>query len=582
MAALAALALLWGWLLILAGPPPVRAQSMGTAPGSPPASLLRVELIAQSPGESHFRLSFSPRANGFGTVGGNASTPSIGFALSSRGNSAVAPPGLSGLVRGMSFEQMDTVLIVHFATAEPAQAVATAIDPATVDVTVSNGVTDAKPRTHPAMTASPSSGTAPPQSPADIAAPPADSYELVMLRYADVSEVVGLLTDGQTVRSNDVFTPREPGFGQTSLTGGNYSPVPMAPPAADDQPLGQSVDANIAVDRRLNAVWLKGSPEHIARMKQEIAMIDVPVDSVILETQLVELTENGARNIGIDFSNANGQIAVATVQSGQFIPIGMVANSGGRMSSLSLQAAINAQVQSGEGRIVSRPRISAQSGATAKIVTGDALPILTAITLSGVNGVSQQVQYVNVGVTLQIAPRVTPEGYVSAHIFCVVSSVSGYAQGYPTISQREAQTSATVRDGDTFVIGGLTQESSLSNNSKVPLLGDVPLVGQAFRDSKVSKSRTELYIVVTPHIVRLRAPGDAETGAEAAASAANGSPPQSMPPPAPIATPSVSPSAATVSTAPGAPPALTTVAAAVQSPPGNARPRATATATPGP
>ncbi|WP_185829141.1 type II secretion system protein GspD [Sphingomonas ginkgonis] len=175
---------------------------------------------------------------------------------------------------------------------------------------------------------------------------------------------------------------------------------------------------------------------------------------------------------------------------------------GSHLSSAQLQAAIYAQISKGNGRIVSKPRISAQSGSTAKIITGDALPILTAITLSGVNGVSQQVQYVNVGVTLQIAPRVSSDGFVSSHIFCVVSSVSGYSQGFPTISQREAETSATVRNGDSFVIGGLTQEDVINTKTKVPLLGDIPLVGQAFRTDRSTRAKTELYIIVTPHVIR--------------------------------------------------------------------------------
>ena len=111
-------------------------------------------------------------------------------------------------------------------------------------------------------------------------------------------------------------------------------------------------------------------------------------------------------------------------------------------------------------------------------------------------------QYVNVGVTLQIAPRVTADGFVNSHVFCVVSSVSGYSQGYPTISQREAETSATVRDGEAFVIGGLTQDSTISSNGKVPALGDIPLLGQIFSNRRTTRSRTELYIVVTPHVVR--------------------------------------------------------------------------------
>ncbi len=108
------------------------------------------------------------------------------------------------------------------------------------------------------------------------------------------------------------------------------------------------------------------------------------------------------------------------------------------------------------------------------------------------------------GVTLQIAPRVSPDGFVTAQIYGVVSSVTGYSQGYPTISQREAETSVTARDGETFVIGGLTQENVLTRKSKVPLLGDIPLAGNLFKVERSTKSKTELYIVITPHIVRHR------------------------------------------------------------------------------
>jgi general secretion pathway protein D len=266
-----------------------------------------------------------------------------------------------------------------------------------------------------------------------------------------------------------------------------------------DEPLGESINASIAIDRRLNAIWLRGSPDEIARLKAMIAMIDIPVDSVILETQMVELTESGSKDLGIDFTNANGQLGVATFQSGQFIPPGIP--SGNHLSSFQFQAALYAEIQKGNGRIVSKPRIAAQSGSTAKIITGDALPILTAITLSGVNGVSQQVQYVNVGVTLQIAPRVSADGFVTSHVYAVVSSVTGFSQGYPTISQRQAETSATVRDGDSFVIGGLTQDENITNKGKIPLLGDIPILGEAFKTTHSTRTRTELYIIVTPHVV---------------------------------------------------------------------------------
>jgi len=236
---------------------------------------------------------------------------------------------------------------------------------------------------------------------------------------------------------------------------------------------------------------------------------------VILETMFVELDEQGAKNVGLDFNNASNQLAVATFQTGAYVTSGLPAVHG--LTSVALQAAVYAQVQQGHGRIVSKPRIAAQSGGTAKIITGDALPILTSIALSGVNAVSQQVQYVNVGVTLQIAPRVSDDGFVTSHVFCVVSSVTGTSQGYPTISQREAETSASVRDGDSFVIGGLTQDSNLTTTTKVPGVGDIPGLGELFTYRNGTKAKTELYIVVTPHVIRHGAPAPPEAASAAAA-----------------------------------------------------------------
>jgi general secretion pathway protein D len=468
------------------------ASTAQLRPQPVPAVLSAIKLISENADESRFQFSFDPKVTTFAPMATQQPTlPSMGFALTNRGPGAVQPSNLKGLVRTLSFEPVDTLLIVRFGTNRPAALSAVQTSDRTVEITISSGKA---PKLDNDMAEAPTSGLPPAYS-------PPENFEMVMLKYADVSEVVGLLTDGLTVKSNDVFIPSEPQFGSNSLTGNSYTPpttVSQAP-GASDEPLGQSIDASIGIDRRLNAVWLRGPPDRIAQMKAMIAAIDIPVDSVVLETQFVELTEQGLKAIGIDFNNANGQIGVVTLQSGQFITPGVPA--GAHLSSAQFQVALYAQIQKGNGRIVSRPRISAQSGSTAKIITGDALPILTSIALSGVNGVSQQVQYVNVGVTLQIAPRVSSDGWVQSHVFAVVSSVTGTSQGYPTISQREAETSATVRDGDSFVIGGLTQDETISSKSKVPVLGDIPIVGEAFRNERTTRSKTELYIIVTPHIV---------------------------------------------------------------------------------
>src|SRR5205823_92141 len=286
---------------------------------------------------------------------------------------------LNGLVRQISFEQVETILIMRFAVTSAASVTASPSGDKTIDVTVSTGA--------PAVRVQ---GNEPGVVASDLAPPmgysPGETFELVRLKYADVSEIVGLLSQGASVKSNDLFIPREPAFGSNSLTGNNYNPGPSTQaPGSDDTPLGQSIDAGMAVDRRLNAIWLRGSLDYIARMKAMIAAIDVPLDSVILETQFVELTESGARAIGIDFNNSAGQIGVFTVNSGEATPIGFAqgchdnalgtsTTCSGHVTSVAFQAAIYAQILKGNGRIVSKPRIAAQSGSTAKIITGDALP----------------------------------------------------------------------------------------------------------------------------------------------------------------------------------------------------------------
>ena len=491
-------ALLWAWAVFL---------MLGIMTGSPalaqtvPSVVEDVKLVTEDDAQAAFIIRFSPRVPQYSAINNNPSQPQLLMRATLRSPRVQERSRHRGLLRESSFQNSDSGLVMRFDTTAPARITAEPAGDNSIQLTVSRvseaEATGIRPLGTTAGEVVPTS-----ELPQYAEYNPGDAYELVFLKYADVSEVIGLLVPGQTIQPNNIFVRREPGFGSPSS---NTQPSYVSAQNQAQQesvPLGQSFGNGLAIDRRLNAIWVTGSPDHIAQIKQQIALIDVPVDSVILETQFVELTEQGARNVGIDLNNAAGQIAVGTIETGAGLPFGMDPNT--FLKSGVVQAAIYAQVQKGEGRIVSRPRIAAQSGATAKIITGDALPILTSITLSGVNGVSQQVQYVNVGVTLQIAPRVSSDGFVTSKIYGVVSSVTGFQQGYPTISQREAETSASVRDGETFVIGGLTQENSLSTRSKVPLFGDIPLIGEAFKVSRSTRNKTELYIVITPHIVRHR------------------------------------------------------------------------------
>jgi general secretion pathway protein D len=467
----------------------------------PPSVIEDFKLVTGDDSRASFMIRFSPVEPQFSAINNNPSRPELLMRGTLRAPRVPQRTTHRGLVRATVFDSNASGLSLAFEASSPAKVEVEPAGDRTIQVIVTKVSADeaigSRPLGSSGETVVPATAL-----PAYVDYNPGDAYELVFLKYADVSEIIGLLSGGETIQPNNIFIRREPGFGSLAATSSqpNYNNVQNQ--QQEKLPLGQAFANGLAVDRRLNAIWVSGTPDRIERVKRQIAMIDVPVDSVILETQFVELTDTGARNLGIDLNNSSGQIAVGTITTGSNLPFGLDPNK--ILPSGQLQAAIYAQVQKGEGRIVSRPRIAAQSGSTAKIITGDALPILTSITLSGVNGVSQQVQYVNVGVTLQIAPRVSTDGFVTSQIYGVVSSVTGYSQGYPTISQREAETSASVRDGETFVIGGLTQDNVLTTKSKIPLLGDIPIAGQLFRVERSTRSKTELYIVITPHIVRHR------------------------------------------------------------------------------
>jgi general secretion pathway protein D len=375
-------------------------------------------------------------------------------------------------------------------------------------------------------------------TPAPATAGVGEITEVVPLKYADISEVAGVLVSGSNVASNDTFVPQSSSLGTSSLgssfggvTGSFSQPAQTqtfgANPFGQVQGMAQRLNENVAVDRRLNAIILSGTPEVIAPLREVIEKLDVPVQSVILETEIVELDDTAARQVGLDLApDGTGAIAEAagqTTGSGASLRTASVAQLG-----VNLAANLYAQVTLGNAKIIAKPRILAQSGQPASILTGDAIPIVTNVVVAGAGAVSsQQVNYVNVGVNLQIQPRVSSDGYVTSHIYSEVSSVTQYVNGIPQISQRTANTTATVRDGEAFVIGGLLQDNEIRNLTKVPFIGDIPLIGLLFQYVNTSHTQTNLYIVVTPHIIG-RPPA-----AAAAPLAAPTALPQLSPPPGP-------------------------------------------------
>jgi len=156
--------------------------------------------------------------------------------------------------------------------------------------------------------------------------------------------------------------------------------------------------------------------------------------------------------------------------------------------------------------VLSDPRITTLSGHTASIRAGDNLSI--ALQAGGGPGTiaTTQIQTFQTGVTLDITPIVNDDGLITVALHPVVNSLTGILNGIPQISTRDTQTTVALRENQTLVIGGLIQDNTQRTESKIPVLGDIPLVGHLFRNETLNGVSNELIITVTPHVVTPGAP----------------------------------------------------------------------------
>ncbi len=333
----------------------------------------------------------------------------------------------------------------------------------------------------------------------------AEGVKVIPLSYADVSEIAGLLKGGVQVPSVDQFRAQSP-FAQATpsssmsssgaSSGGNapsYVTLPTYALIPKDTAQGVYINRHVSVDRRLNAVVLTGTPAEIAPYERMIALVDTPRRSVLLDTQIVELTETGEHNLGINYS-PGGQVANATFSG---------VNASKPLGSLAFSAQLQALEEHGQAKILAQPRILALDNQMAAILSGEAVPIFTNVVVpsGGTTILQQQLQYINVGVSLEILPRVAMNGQVTADLFSEVSSIIDYVQTAPRIAVRQELTAVTVGDGQSILIGGLLQDQEIKTMSKIPGLGDIPLLGAFFRQTISSRQKTNLYIVITPHIL---------------------------------------------------------------------------------
>jgi general secretion pathway protein D len=214
---------------------------------------------------------------------------------------------------------------------------------------------------------------------------------------------------------------------------------------------------------------------------------------------------------------SDGSVATA----GVFDPMGTFSTIAGAVSPLAtlvdtsnlklagaanFPAVLKALQSNGALNVLSTPNIMTSDNKEAEIFVGENVPFITSTNLSS-TGLSQQgIERKDTGITLKIKPMISEGQYVKLDVYQEISAVKDAlnkgAAADITTTKRSAKTSITVKDSDTVVIGGLIQDQDQETISKIPFLGDIPVLGWLFKTKSLKRTKTNLLIVLTPYIVR--------------------------------------------------------------------------------
>ena len=273
---------------------------------------------------------------------------------------------------------------------------------------------------------------------------------------------------------------------------------------------GAFLGGRILTDTVGNRILFTGTASDYAQLRTLLTTLDVPAPQVVIEVMIAEVTLTDDTALGINLWGR--QVRGDGVWTGG--TEGVEIGAGGSTFTFTgpdIRAAINASASNNRVNILQRPQLVTRSGGTARFQVGTDVPIITSQRAtnfsSGDEGtdVLQSVQYRQTGVIMEVTPVVYGDRVdieISQEISSAGAPPAGTSIGSPTILNRSLTTQIAITNGWTGVLGGLISNDYTKNNSGVPFLKDVPIIGSAFQANTVSGVRTEILVLITPHIVR--------------------------------------------------------------------------------
>jgi general secretion pathway protein D len=277
---------------------------------------------------------------------------------------------------------------------------------------------------------------------------------------------------------------------------------------------------DLYVDERLNLLVMRDTPEAIRLAEKIIAVQDLAEPEVMLDVEVLEVKRGRLLDLGVQYPNQFSLLNLPPATSSTIVD-GIVTNTTPAASVLTLESlrhitrgdiaisptpAVNFRKDDSDVNLLANPRIRVKNREKAKIHIGDKVPVITSnTTATGV--VSESVSYLDVGLKLDVEPNVLMRDDVQIKVGLEVSNIVREIRGNSgtltyQIGTRNAGTTLRLKDGETQVLAGLISDEDRSTASRVPGLGDLPLLGRLFSSQRDERSKTEIVLLITPRVLR--------------------------------------------------------------------------------
>ncbi len=266
---------------------------------------------------------------------------------------------------------------------------------------------------------------------------------------------------------------------------------------------------DVIVDDKLNLLVVRDGAEVVRLAEKLIAAQDVPEPEVMLELEVLEISVNRLLEMGVSWPSSASASVVGSLGTPGQLTVQELRDRSSSLVRLNVGdplVAARLRGQKGDASLLANPRVRVRNKQSAKILIGERVPVFTTTATANV-GTSESVNYLDVGLKLEIEPTVSIDDEVSmklalevSNILETISRTSG-TQAY-RLGTRNTSTTLRVHNGETNILAGLIQRDERRSNTGVPGLNELPLVSKLFGAAQDSDTRTEIVLLVTPHIVR--------------------------------------------------------------------------------